>query len=67
MFTTAAGASGPKTRKAGTATAPTSHNFIHNSERDLTPQTIQAQRLTLAPRIIATHWLRLESMEVANG
>lgn len=46
---------------------PTSHYFIHNSVADNSFAIGQAQRLTLAPRIIATHWLRPEPMEAANA
>ena len=66
MFT-AAGASGRKTQKAGTATAPTFRNFIHNSVIENSPTIATAQCQMLAPRIIATHWLRPEPMEAANG
>jgi hypothetical protein len=65
MFT-AARASGPETRKAGSG-MPTSHNFAHNSVVENSFVIAQAQRLTLVPRIIATHWLRAETMEAANG
>ena len=46
---------------------PTSHNFIHNSVVENSPLFAPAQRLVLVPRIIATHWLRPEPMEAANG
>jgi hypothetical protein len=46
---------------------PTSHNFAHNSAVENSFAVSQAQRLTLAPRIIATHWLRPESVEAFHG
>lgn len=46
---------------------PTSHNFVHNSANENSPATVQAQRLSLVPRIIATHWMRPETLEGADG
>lgn len=66
MFAAAVGASGPKAQKAGTP-MPTSHNFVHNSANENSPATVQAQRLSLVPRIIATHWMRPETLEGADG
>ncbi|TZG25891.1 hypothetical protein [Sphingomonas montanisoli] len=66
MFVAAA-ASGPETRKAGTA-MPTSHIFHHNSVYENTSEAAFAQpHLELIPRIIATHWLRPEVAEAAHG
>lgn len=46
---------------------PTSHNFHLNSVNDNSSAKGEAQRLTSVPRIIATHWLRDESMEVEHA
>lgn len=62
MFT-AATASGPKTRKAGTATVPTPAIFINSNAIIDTLQALKSQ----PGRIIATHWLRPEIGETANG
>jgi len=46
---------------------PTPHNFVHNNVGENSRAIDRAQRLTMVPRIIATHWLRPDPMEAANG
>lgn len=63
----AAKASGPKTRKVGTATVPTPAILFSNSTIEDSRGGEVAQCFALVPRIIALHWLRSDSGEVASA
>jgi len=63
---TAAAASGPETRKAGTG-MPAPHNSHCSSGDEISFHHCLTQRESGAPRIIATHWLRAELTEAAYG
>jgi len=42
-------------------------NYVNSNGNDYSSKMDCLQRQLAAPRIIATHWLRAEAVEVANG